>query len=340
MPTTQSRATRWGIVATGGIAHSFARDLALVPGAELAAVASRSVDRAAAFADEFGGARAYASADELAADPDIDVVYVASPHALHLTHARPALEAGKAVLCEKALTLNLADAETMVGLARKHGVFLMEAMWMACNPVIRALREGLAAGRFGEPRQVHADLGFVVDRPADDRLLDPALGGGALLDMGIYPLTFAHLMLGEAEALAGTAVLSPAGVDLDVAIAGRYARGAVAALTASMTSTSPRAATIATTTGLVEVPAPFHHPSYVVFTPTDGEPQRIDGAERPIGSGLGTEAAEVQRCLAEGLTESPLVPHAQTLTLMRQMDELRAQIGVSYPGEDAPRRAT
>ena len=160
----------------------------------------------------------------------------------------------------------------MVGLAREHGVFLMEAMWMACNPVIRALREGLAAGRFGEPRQLHADLGFVVDRPADDRLLDPALGGGALLDMGIYPLTFAHLMLGEAEALAGTAVLSPAGIDLDVAIAGRYAGGAVAALTASMTSTSPRAATIATTAGLIEVPAPFHHPSYVVFTPTDGEP--------------------------------------------------------------------
>ena len=338
--TPNSRGTRWGIVATGTIAHSFARDLALVPGAELAAVASRSVDRAAAFADEFGGARAYGSAEDLAADPDLDVVYVASPHALHLAHARPALEAGKAVLCEKALTLNLADAETMVGLAREHGVFLMEAMWMACNPVVRALREGLAAGRFGEPRQLHADLGFVVDRPADDRLLDPALGGGALLDMGIYPLTFAHLMLGEAEALTATAVLSPAGVDLDVAIAGRYPGGAVAALTSTMTSTSPRTATIATTTGLLEIPAPFHHPPYVVYTPTDGRPERIDGAEPVIGSGLGTEAVEVQRCLAAGLTESPLVPHAQTLALMRQLDDLRAQIGVVYPGEDAPAAAT
>jgi len=333
-----STVIRWGICATGGIAHSFARDLASVPGAELAAVASRSRDRAAAFAAEHGhpGTRAHASAEELAADPEIDVVYVASPHALHLAHARPALEAGKAVLCEKALTLNHAEATTMVELARRQGVFLMEAMWMACNPVVRALRAGLAAGRFGVPRQLHADLGFVVDRPAEDRLLDPALGGGVLLDMGIYPLTFAHLVLGPAERLTATGDLSPTGIDLDVAIAGRFPGGAVAALTASMTSTSPRSATIATTTGLLELPAPFHHPSYVVFTPTDGQPERIEGEEPLLGSGLGNEAIEVQRCLDQGLTQSPLVPHEQTLTLMRQMDEIRAQLGVRYPGEGAP----
>jgi len=330
------RVTRWGICATGGIAHAFARDLASVPGAELAAVASRSRERAAAFAAEHGGARAHGSAEELAADEGVDVVYVASPHALHLEHARPALEAGKAVLCEKSLTLHLADAHTMVDLARANGVFLMEAMWMACNPAVRALRAELAEGRLGVPRQLHADLGFVVDRPATDRLLDPALGGGVLLDMGVYPLTFAHLMLGPAETLAATGDLAPNGIDLDVAVAGRYAGGAVAALTASMTSTSPRTATIATTTGLVEVPAPFHHPSYATFTPTDGEPRRIEGAEPLLGSGLGNEAAEVQRCLAEGLTESPLVPHQQTLTLMRQMDEIRAQLGVRYPGEGDP----
>ena len=167
---------------------------------------------------------------------------------------------------------------------------------------------------------MHADLGFVVDRPAGDRLVTPELGGGALLDMGIYPLTFAHLMLGEAESLTATAVLSDTGIDLDVAIAGRYPGGAVAALTASMTSTSPRAATIATTEGLLDVPAPFHHPPYVIWTPTGGEPERIVGTEPLIGSGLGNEAAEVQRCLAEGWLESPLVPHAQSLTLMRQLD--------------------
>jgi len=333
MSTNAQKTTRWGICATGGIAQAFARDLVLVPGAELVAVASRSVDRAAAFADEHGGARAHGSAAELAADPDVDVVYVASPHALHLEHARPALEAGKAVLCEKALTLNLADAEMMVALARQHGVFLMEAMWMACNPVVRALREELATGLLGEPRSLHADLGFVVDRPSTDRLLDPSLGGGVLLDMGVYPLTFAHLVLGPAESLSAVGDVAPSGIDLDLAVAGRYAGGAVAALTASMTSTTPRTATIATTTGLVEVPAPFHHPAYVVFTPTGGEPRRIEGVEPLIGSGLGNESAEVQRCLAAGLTESPLVPHEQTLTLMRQMDEIRGQLGVRYPGE-------
>lgn len=337
-----STVTRWGICATGGIAGSFARDLAAVPGAELAAIGSRSTARAEAFAAEHGGAgtRAYGSAQELARDPDVDVVYIASPHSAHLEHARLALDAGKAVLCEKPLTLNSGEAEEMVALARERGLFLMEAMWMACNPVVRALRTSLVEGRLGEPRQLHADLGFVVDRPPADRLLDPALGGGALLDMGVYPLTFAHLMLGEAQSLTATAVLAPSGIDVDVAIAGRYPGDAVAALTASMTSTSPRTATIATTTGLIEVAAPFHHPPYVDFTPTGGEPQRIEGAEELIGSGLGNEAAEVQRCLAEGLTESPLVPHGQTLALMRQMDLIRSQIGVRYPGEqdsDAPR---
>jgi predicted dehydrogenase len=173
-----------------------------------------------------------------------------------------------------------------------------------------------------------------VERPAADRLLAHHLGGGALLDMGVYPLTFAHLVLGPAESLSAVATLADSGVDLDVAIAGCFPGGAVAALTASMTSTSPRAATIATTTGLIEVPAPFHHPPYVVFTPTVGEPVRLEGDEPLIGSGLGNEAAEVQRCLREGLLESRLVPHEQSLTLMRQMDEIRVQIGVTYAEDE------
>ena len=325
----------WGICSTGKIATSFARDLALLPDARLAAVGSRSVETAAAFAREHGDAdtRTHESAEELAADDGVDVVYVASPHALHPRHARAALEAGKAVLCEKPLTVNARQAEVLVDLARARGVFFMEAMWMACNPTIRLLRSQLASGRFGAAKQVHADLGFVVDRPATDRMLAPELGGGALLDMGVYPLTFAHLMLGEAESLTAAGVLAASGIDLDVAIAGSYSGGAVAALTASMTATSPQAATIATTDGLIEVPAPFHHPTSVVWTPTDGEPERVVAAEPLIGSGLGNEAAEVQRCLAEGLLESPLVPHEQTLTVLRQMDTIRAQIGLTYPGD-------
>ena len=323
---------RWGILAPGRIARSFAANLRHVPGAEVVATGSRRLENAEAFAAEYGG-RAHGSYEALVADPDVDVVYVASPHSLHLEHARLALAAGRHVLCEKPLTLTLAEAEEMVAVAREHDRFLMEAMWMACHPVVRAVREGLVEGRFGTPRQLHADLGFVVERPPTDRLLDPALGGGALLDLGIYPLTLADLLLGPADAWAGSAVLDERGVDIDVAIATRHAGGAVGALTASLTSVSPRSATLATDRGRLELPADFHHPPYAVWTPSGVEPERIAGVEPVLGTGLGNEAAEVGRCLAAGLRESPLVAHEQTLRVLAGMDEVRRQIGVRYPAD-------
>ena len=329
--TEPTATTRWGILATGRIARDFAENLQQVPGAEIAAVGSRSQESADAFAARFGG-RAHGSYEALASDAGVDIVYVASPHAFHLEHARLALAAGKHVLCEKPLTLNATEAEAMVAAATEAGRFLMEAMWMACNPVIRAVRSGLEEGRFGSPRQVHADLGFVVDAPATGRMFNPDLGGGALLDMGIYPLTFATLMLGPPDSIAASATLSDQGVDLDVSLAGRHGN-AVSALTASMTSESPRTATIATTTGRLDFPASFHAPAYVTWTPSEGEPERIEGAEPVIGTGLGNEAAHVQECLHAGRLESPLVPHAQTLTLIRQMDDIRRQIGVSYASD-------
>ena len=347
MTDTIGETIGWGILATGKIAHSFARDLALVPGARLAAVGSRREGSARDFAEKYAGPTgaptAHGSYEDLVADPDVDVVYVASPHALHLDHARLAFEAGKHVLCEKALTLTAADAEAMVTLAHEHDRFLMEAMWTACHPVVRQLRAELAAGRFGAPRQLHAELGFRVDAGPDDRMLDPSLGASALLDMGIYPLTFAHLMLGEAEELSGTAVLSEAGIDLDVALIGRYPGGAVATMSASMTSWSSRSAAIATDRGRIDV-EDFHHPTRAVFTPFadgssndtvgHGEPVELVGDEPILGAGYGNEAAEVGRCLRDGLRESPLVPHEQTLTLMRQMDDVRRQIGVRYAADD------
>ena len=328
--------TAWGILATGKIARSFATDLREVPGARVVAVGSRRPEAAAEFAATHGGdgCRAHASYEDLVADEEVDVVYVASPHALHLEHARLALAAGKHVLCEKPLALNLGEAEQMVAAAQEHDRFLMEGMWTACHPVVRAVVDGVRSGRFGTPRQVHADLGFVVGvRDADDRLVDVTLGAGALLDMGIYPLTLADLVLGPAEELTGTAVLDQQGVDWDVAISGRYAGGAVAALTASMTSRSPRTASIATDEGRIDLPADFHHPPYAVWTPAGGEPERIDGDSPVLGTGLGNEAAEVQRCLADELRESPWVPHEQSLRLLGQMDRLRSQLGIRYPQE-------
>lgn len=338
----------WGILATGKIAHTFARDLALVPGARLAAVGSRRLAAAQEFAAAHGdGATvAHGSYDDLLADPDVDVVYIATPHALHLDGARAAFEAGKHVLCEKPLTLRTSDAEEMVRLAVAHDRFLMEAMWMACHPVVRQLRGELAAGRFGAPRQLQAELGFRVDAPPTDRMFAPELGGGALLDMGVYPLTFAHLMLGPAQELSARGVLTgeafPDGqVDLDVAIVGRYEGGALATMNASMTSWSSRRAAVATDLGRIEVGDQFHHPDRAVFVPHDPsrstppEPIVLTGTEPVIGVGYGNEIAEVDRCLRAGLRQSPLVPHEQTLTILRQLDALRLQIGVRYPDDPA-----
>jgi predicted dehydrogenase len=265
---------------------------------------------------------------DLVADPSVDVVYIASPHSHHLEHARLAFAAGKPVLCEKPLTLTRAEGEELFEAAGD--LFCMEAMWMACHPLVRDVRERLEAGEFGTPRQVRADLGFVVGEDASARMWDPALGAGALLDMGIYPLTFARLMLGPYAAAVAVGDLAESGIDVDVAIAARHRGGAVSALTTSMTAASPRSASIATDEGLLVVPADFHHPSYAVWTPTDGEAQRIEPPSPVLGTGLGNEAAHVQDCLRDGLSESPLVPHSQTLELLGVMDDLRAQLGVRY----------
>lgn len=325
--------TRWGILATGRIARDFATNLRSVPGAAVGAVGSRSLESAEAFARAHGDVdtRPHASYDELVSDPDVDVVYVASPHAVHLEHARLAFAAGKPVLCEKPLTLNRPDGEALFAAAGD--LFCMEAMWMACHPLIREVQRRLLAGDFGTPRQLHADLGFVVPQTASARMVERDLGAGALLDMGIYPLTFARMMLGPFVRVAASGDLSSAGFDLDVAVAGTHEHGAVSALTTSMTSSSPRTATIATDAGRLDLPRDFHHPPYAVWTPLDGEPERIETPAPVLGTGLGNEAAHVQDCLRDGLTESPLVPRAQTLELLDVMDEIRGQIGVHYDAD-------
>jgi predicted dehydrogenase len=327
---------RWGVLAPGRIARAFAGDLAVVPDGELVATGSRSLERAAAFAGEFGGA-AYGSYEELLGDPAVDVVYVASPHALHVEHTLLALEAGKPVLCEKPMTLDAASTATLFEAASTHGLFLMEAMWMACNPTVRKLLALLADGEHGTARQVHADIGFVVPGAVggdqSDRLVNRALGGGALLDMGIYPLTFAQLVLGEAERHTAVANLSESGIDLDISIAGLYPGGATAALTATMTSHASVTATVATEVGRFDLPRPFHAPERVRWTSywtAEGDSEWIEPDEPLIGRGYGNEIAEVHRCLRAGALTSELVPPAQTISLMRQMDDLRAQIGVSY----------
>lgn len=334
-PLPPDRPVRWGIMATGGIAKSFAANLTLLPEAEIAAVASRRQETADSFARTYDVSRAYGSYAQLVEDPDVEVVYVASPHALHREHSAMALEAGKPVLCEKALTLNAREAQELVDLARARNLFFMEAMWMRCNPLIRRLQQLADLGAFGDIRQVRADLGFFVDRPPTDRLLDPELGGGALLDMGVYPLTFAYLFLGEPERIEAVAAKALSGIDENIALSLRYASGAVASLTSTVTAESPRTASIATSAGRVDIDAPFHQPTSATWA-SEGTTQTI--SEEVIGTGLANEALEVIRCLRNGETESPLVPLEESLALMRQMDTIRSKIGVTYAADTVAER--
>ena len=320
--------TRWGILGTGGIASTFAADLVLADGAELAAVGSRTAAAATTFAEKHGFARAHGSWADLAADPEVDVVYVATPHAFHLPAAMTCLQAGKAVLCEKPMTLDLAGSTLLVEEARARDVFLMEAMWMRCNPAIRAMVATIRDGAIGEVRAVHADFGLQGPFEATHRLRDPAMGGGALLDLGVYPINLAHLILGAPASVQSWAYLTPERVDENTGLLFGYDSGAVAALTCSINGATRTAASITGTTGRIDLPRGFYMPQSYTLTRAGASPEVFDFAFP--GRGYQYEAAEVQRCLAEGLPESPLMPHATTLEITTLTDAIRDQIGVHY----------
>ncbi|GGQ42561.1 Gfo/Idh/MocA family protein [Couchioplanes azureus] len=319
--------TRWGILGTGGIAATFAADLAQVPGASLAAVGSRTPEAAAAFAARHGFARSHGSWAGLASDPQVDVVYVATPHAHHREAAATCLAGGKAVLCEKPMTLDRATSAELVQEARGRGLFLMEAMWMRCNPAVRKVAALVADGAIGDVVTIHADLGLRGPFAATHRLRDPALGGGALLDLGVYPVHLAHLLLGTPSTVQSWARRTPEGVDETTGILLGYDRAAVAALTCSIAGASRNAATITGTHGRIDLPEGFYAPRSFVLHREDTETFGFPFE----GNGYQYEAAEVQRCLAEGLLESPLVPHTATLEVMTLLDTVRAEIGVVYP---------
>ncbi len=323
--TTDTTPVRWGILATGAIAEKFAADVAVVPGNELAAVGSRRLESAQQFADRFGAARAHGSYEELAADPDVDVIYVATPHGRHLEDALLCLEHGKAVLCEKALTLDRADAARLVAVAREKKVFLAEAMWMRCHPLVRRVLELTESGAVGEVRQLRADLGFVAGT-AKARLWDPQLGASALLDVGIYPLTFAHLVLGTPERITADGVVSSDGFDLTGGATLTYASGAVASISWSMVTQSDNRSSIAGSEGRIDVAAPMHHPTSATYT-SNGEVETLTA--QVDGYGYAHEIAEVAACLRRGETESALLPLDETVEILGQMDEIRAQIAAA-----------
>ncbi|MFC8515688.1 Gfo/Idh/MocA family protein [Streptomyces sp. NPDC057257] len=329
---------RWGVLATGGIAAAFTADLVDLPDAEVVAVASRTEASAKAFAERFGIERAYGDWGALAEDADIDVVYVATPHSAHRAAAGLCLEAGRNVLCEKAFTLNAREAEELVALARGRGSFLMEAMWMYCNPLIRRLKDLVDGGAIGEVRSVQADFGLAGPFPPSHRLRDPQQGGGSLLDLGVYPVSFAQLLLGEPAEISARAALSEEGVDLQTGALLSWESGALASVHCSIVGGTATSASVTGSEGRIDIPYGFFFPDHFVLHRDGRDPEEFaaDPADGPRNS-LRHEAREVMRALRAGETESPLVPLDGTLAVMRTLDTIREQIGVRYPGEDAAR---
>ncbi len=324
---------RWGILGCGKIANKFAADLRLVDGAVLHAAASTDPGRARAFAAAHGFTHAFGSYFELCAS-DVDVIYVATPHGLHHEHVRLCLQHGKAVLCEKAFTLNSCQLDDLIGLARERKVFLMEAFWTRFIPQFLRMRQVVDAGTIGEIKMISADFGFKAPVPAAPRLYEPSLGGGALLDIGIYPVFLALSLLGRPESVSAAMTSYPTGVDEQIAMSLQFPSGAMASLHASFAADTPVEARINGTLGRIVLTPRFHNPtsSSVILELPGQEPQLLIG---PSGHGGGYqyEARHVQECLAAGLTESPLLPLDFSRQLMETLDRLRASCGIRYPAD-------
>ena len=323
---------RWGILSTGMIAGLFVEGLRDVADAEVAAVGSRTRESAEAFGERYGIPRRHGSYEALAADPDVDVIYIGTPHNLHAANTRTCLEAGKAVLCEKPFALNAEQARGMVALARKRGLFLMEAMWTRFRPHMVELRRLLAEGVIGEPRMLHTNFGFRIPFDPKHRLFDPALGGGALLDVGVYPISLAHMVFGTPEAVVSLAALGETGVDEQMSAVLRFSGGRLAVCSAATRTKLPLTATISGTEGQIELPpAPWSGDSQLLL-------RRPDGSEEPIaithvGNGYNYQVEEVHACLRAGRGESAIMSLDESIAIMANLDAIRAPWGLRYPGE-------
>lgn len=329
---TNDKQLRWGIVGPGRIAEKVVEDFELVDGAQAFAVASRSADRAADFARRHGLQRSYGSYAEIVADPDVDVLYIATPHPQHHAIAMAGIRAGKALLIEKAFTATVPGAEQIIAAAGRGGTFVMEAMWTRFQPAIVELRRLVDDGVIGEVRQVQADLG--VDRAFDptDRLFDPAKGGGALLDLGVYVVSFAQYLLGAPATVTATGSLAPTGVDLEVGLLLGYDDGRAAALLGSLRNPTPGQARIFGTEGWIDVLPRFHHPSAFVLHRNGSDPETI--TRKPLGGGYSHELIEVTERVLDGATESTVMPLADTLAVQRILNGAAEQLGVHHR-EDA-----
>jgi predicted dehydrogenase len=325
-----SEPLRWGIISTGGIARTFVNDLQFTDSGRAVAVGSRTREAADSFADRFGIASRYGSYEELVADPDVDAVYVGTPHPMHFENAKLALEHGKPVLVEKAFTMSAREAIDLIEIARAKELFLMEAMWTRCLPHVAAVNEFIAAGELGDIVSVEADHGQYFDYDPSSRWFNPALGGGALLDLGVYPVSFASMLLGTPSKMVSMIDYAPTGVDRQVSMIFGYENGAQAYLNTTADAKTPTTATISGTKARIEIDGDFYAPSAFSLISRDGDARRFEFETQ--GRGLHFEAAEVARCIQSGVLESPLMPLSETVSIMQTMESVLA--AASFPGGD------
>jgi predicted dehydrogenase len=333
-PLPADRPIRWGVLGAGGIADTVSHDISAVEGNVVTAVAARNADRAAAFAARHGAAHSYGSYAQLLANDDIDVVYVATTHPSHHALALKAIAAGKAVLIEKPLCLNAAEAREVFAAARQADVFAMEAMWMRTNPLILKARQLVADGAIGQVRGVRSEFGLGIPFDPGHRLYDIDNGGGALLDLGVYPATFAHLFLGHPDQVITSGTLAATAADDTVAMQWLYDGVPKAQLWASVPVSSPNESAILGADGWIKILAPMFRPSgLIVRNVRTGAEYTVDDPIAGQGAGYGPEIREVARCLRAGEAQSPLVPHADTIAILELLDGARAALGVTYPSE-------
>lgn len=324
-PRLAGMTTRWGIAGTGAMAEAFVADFEHVPDAEVVAIGSRTRERAEAFAASYGIPGAFTYGELLRAD--LDVLYVATPHPQHHALALAAVEAGLPVLVEKAFTATLAGAHEVVTAARERGVFCMEAMWTRLQPAVVEAKRLVDSGEIGELVAVQADLGAHRTYDPVSRLFDPALGGGATLDLGVYVISLAQHFLGTPDRVRASGTLYPNGTDAQVTTHLAYDDGRGASLACGLTTESPGRAVIWGTGGSIELPPRFHHPTSLVLRRNGHDAETLDLA--PLGRGYSHEIEEVGRCLAAGLTESPVVPLEDTLGVQWVMEETLTQLGIT-----------
>lgn len=325
------RKVRWGILATGGIAHSFVKDL-VQHGHIVAAVGSRSMENAQKFADEYGIKTAYGSYEDLVADPNVDAIYVATPHPMHAENAKLALNAGKHVLIEKAITLNAGEAREVVDLAESKGLVVLEAMWTRFLPHMIRIREIVASGALGTIKSLSADHTQGLPSDPKHRLNALELGGGALLDLGIYPISFIWDILGKPTLNHAEARFRETGADSHISMIFSHEGGAVSTAVIASDTAGPNDARILGTEGRIEIDGVWYAPT--TFRVYSGKDKLVEEYVSDVtGRGMQYEADELERLVAAGLTAGEILPPSESAAIMETLDEIRAAIGLKYPGE-------